>query len=88
MVKEVKSNGRLKLSQLGGFAWNTIEGEGCTIFTRFGRSVRGSILLTKASTHVFATEVSETNVLRIRSKSGWMPAPIPKKRRLTWHRRW
>jgi putative aminopeptidase FrvX len=60
MVKEVKSNGRLKLSQLGGFAWNTIEGEGCTIFTRFGRSVRGSILLTKASTHVFATEVSET----------------------------
>jgi putative aminopeptidase FrvX len=60
MVKEVKSNGRLKLSQVGGFAWNAIEGEGCTVFTRFGRSVRGSILLTKASTHVFGAEVNET----------------------------
>jgi putative aminopeptidase FrvX len=60
MVKEVKSNGRLKLSQIGGFAWNAIEGEGCTVFTRFGRSVRGSILLTKASTHVFGAEVNET----------------------------
>ena len=59
MVKEIKSNGRLKLSQIGGFAWNAIEGEGCTVFTRFGRSLRGSILLTKASTHVFGAEVSE-----------------------------
>jgi len=59
MVKEIKSNGRLKLSQIGGFAWNAIEGEGCTVFTRFGRSLRGSILLTKASTHVFGAEVNE-----------------------------
>ena len=29
MVKEIKSNGRLKLTQLGGYPWNTIEGEGC-----------------------------------------------------------
>ncbi len=59
MVKELKSNGRLKLSRIGGFAWNTIEGEGCTVFTRSGRQVRGSILLTKASTHVFGAEVGE-----------------------------
>ena len=59
MVKEIKSNGRLKLSQIGGYSWNTIEGEGCTVFTRFGRSLRGSILLTKASYHVFGTEVNE-----------------------------
>jgi putative aminopeptidase FrvX len=59
MVKELKSNGRLKLSQIGGYAWNTIEGEGCTIFTRSGRQVRGSILLTKASSHVFGGEVNE-----------------------------
>jgi putative aminopeptidase FrvX len=59
MVKEVKSNGRLKLSQIGGYAWNTIEGEGCTVFTRSGRQVRGSILLTKASGHVFGKEVEE-----------------------------
>jgi putative aminopeptidase FrvX len=60
MVKEVKSNGRLKLSQIGGYIWNTIEGEGCTVFTRSGRLVRGSILLTKASGHVFGKEVEET----------------------------
>ena len=59
MVKEVKSNGRLKLSQVGGYPWNTIEGEGCTVFTHSGRLVRGSILLTKASSHVFGAEVNE-----------------------------
>lgn len=60
MVKEVKSNGRLKLSRIGGFVWNTIEGEGCTVVTRSGRQVRGSILLTKASSHVHGAEVGET----------------------------
>jgi putative aminopeptidase FrvX len=59
MVKEVKSNGRLKLSRIGGYAWNTIEGEGCSVLTRSGRQVRGSILLTKASSHVFSAEVGE-----------------------------
>jgi putative aminopeptidase FrvX len=59
MVKEIKSNGRLKMTRLGGYQWNTIEGEGCTVFTRAGRQVRGSILLTKASSHVFGGEVGE-----------------------------
>jgi len=52
MVKEIKPNGRLKLTRIGGYAWNTIEGEGCTVFTRDGASFRGSILLDKASSHV------------------------------------
>ena len=59
MVKEIKSNGRLKLTRIGGFTWNTIEGEGCTVLTRSGRQVRASILLTKASSHVFGGEVGE-----------------------------
>jgi len=59
MVKEIKSNGRLKLSRIGGYIWNTIEGEGCTVFTRSGRQVRGAVLLTKASSHVFGNEVGE-----------------------------
>jgi putative aminopeptidase FrvX len=59
MVKEIKSNGRLKLSKIGGYIWNTIEGEGCTVITHSGRQVRGSILLTKASSHVFGAEVGE-----------------------------
>jgi len=60
MVKEIKSSGRLKLTKIGGFAWNTVEGEGCTVFTRTGESVRGSLLLTKASGHVHGGQVNET----------------------------
>ena len=59
MVKEIKSNGRLKLSKVGGFAWNTVEGEGCTIFTSSGESLRGSLLLEKASSHVHGSQVNE-----------------------------
>ncbi len=59
MVKEIKPNGRLKLTRIGGYAWNSIEGEGCTVFTRSGRQFRGAILLTKASTHIFGQEVGE-----------------------------
>ena len=59
MVKEIKSNGRLKLSRIGGYHMNTIENEGCTVFASHGQSVRGSILLTKASSHVFGAEVNE-----------------------------
>ncbi len=59
MVKEIKANGRLKLTKIGGFAWNTVEGEGCTIYTRDGKKVRGSFLLTKASGHVYGSQVNE-----------------------------
>ena len=60
MVKEIKANGRLKLTPLGGYAWNTVEGEGCTVFTTKGERFRGSILLVKASTHVHGTAVKDT----------------------------
>ncbi len=33
MVKEVKSDGRLKLTMVGGFKWNAVEGEYCLIHT-------------------------------------------------------
>jgi putative aminopeptidase FrvX len=60
MVKEIKGSGRLSLTQLGGYAWNSIETEGCTVVTRQGQQIRGSILLNKASTHVFGAEVGKT----------------------------
>jgi putative aminopeptidase FrvX len=59
MVKEIKPNGRLKLTRIGGYAWNTIEGEGCTIHNTCGVPVRGSILLTKSSSHVFGAQVND-----------------------------
>ena len=56
MVKEIKENGRLKLTKIGAFAWNTVEGEGCTIFAAAGAPVRGTLLVTKASSHIFGAE--------------------------------
>lgn len=59
MVKEIKPNGRLKLTKIGGFPWNTVEGEGCTIITNNKKTVRGSILLSQASVHVYGSKLSE-----------------------------
>ena len=60
MVKDIKSNGRLLLTKLGGFAWNTVEGEGMTVFTRKNGTIRGSLLLNKASSHVYGQAVTKT----------------------------
>ncbi len=59
MVKEIKDSGRLKLSKIGGFAWNTVEGEGCTIHTTSGKTIRGALLLTSASSHIHGSQVTE-----------------------------
>lgn len=53
MVKEIKSNGRLKLSLVGGFTFNSIEGEHCQIETSAGKIFTGTILSTHASVHVY-----------------------------------
>lgn len=59
MVKEIKENGRLKLTRIGGYFWSTVEGEGCTVFTASGKAVQGSLLLIKASSHVHGEEVGK-----------------------------
>jgi len=58
MVKEIKSNGRLRMTQLGGYAWNAVEGEACTVITLDGRKIRGSILIQAASSHVHGPKTS------------------------------
>jgi aminopeptidase len=60
MVKQIKPNGRLLMTKIGGFAWNTVEGEGCTVHTNTGGNVRGSILFSMASSHVHGGKVNET----------------------------
>lgn len=52
MVKEIKSNGRLKLTQIGGYVWSTIEGEYVTIETLDEKTYTGTVLTTAASSHV------------------------------------
>jgi putative aminopeptidase FrvX len=59
MVKEIKSNGRLRLTKIGGFAWNTVEGEGCQIFTRHGKVFHGSLLIVHASGHIYGDGVTK-----------------------------
>ncbi|MFJ5622325.1 M42 family metallopeptidase [Peribacillus loiseleuriae] len=53
MVKEIKSSGRLSLSMIGGFRWNSVEGEYCKIHTADGRVITGTILINQTSVHVY-----------------------------------
>src|SRR5690625_3472256 len=53
MVKEIKSNGRLKLDLIGGFRYNSIEGEYCEIETSSGAIHTGTILMRQTSVHVY-----------------------------------
>lgn len=59
MVKEIKSNGRLKITQIGGYVWSTVEGEYVVIETMAGNQYTGAILTTKASSHVHGSETDE-----------------------------
>lgn len=53
MVKEIKSSGRLKIDLIGGFRFNSIEGEYCLIETSEGKTYTGTILMHQTSVHVY-----------------------------------
>ena len=60
VVKEIKSNGRLKLSRIGGIQWPSVETEGVWVFTSKGEKIRGSVLIDTASGHVHGAEGIKT----------------------------
>ncbi|MGE5071900.1 MAG: M42 family metallopeptidase [Anaerolineae bacterium] len=60
MVKEIKPNGRLSVSRIGGLLLNAVETEGCWVFTSRGGKLRGSLLVDAASGHVYGAKASET----------------------------
>lgn len=66
MVKEIKGDGRLRLSMIGGFRWNAVEGEYCQIETSSGRTYSGTILMHQTSVHVYKNageaKRDETNI--------------------------
>lgn len=66
MVKEVKSDGRLKLTTIGGFKWNAVEGEYCTVHTAGGKTITGTILMHQTTVHVYkdagSAERSDDNI--------------------------
>jgi putative aminopeptidase FrvX len=60
MIKEFdRDTGWPRLSQIGRYAWTSIEGEGCSIFTEEGRVLRGTILPRQASVHIHDSGVDQ-----------------------------
>ncbi|MGA9531268.1 MAG: M42 family metallopeptidase [Anaerolineales bacterium] len=59
MVKEIKANGRLRMTRLGGLQWPSVEGEACRLYTAEGATLTGSILIDTASAHVYGSEAGE-----------------------------
>ena len=60
MVKDIKPNGRLQLTRIGGLVLNGVETEGCWVHTSKGEKIRGSYMLNMSAAHVYAAKVSET----------------------------
>lgn len=56
MIREIKPNGRPRLTNVGGAAWQSDEGENLTIFTRSGKTYTGTLLPDKASVHIWSEE--------------------------------
>lgn len=52
MVAEVKENGRLRLTPIGGMEANNAEAENCRVITRFKGVYEGTFQLNNASVHV------------------------------------
>lgn len=52
MVAEIKANGRLRLTNLGGMNANNGEAENVKVYTREGKVVEGTLQLINASLHV------------------------------------
>lgn len=59
MVKQILDNGRLRVHRIGGYAWNTVEGEYCNVICADGKLISGTILLHNTSVHV-NREVGDT----------------------------
>ncbi|MEG0774494.1 M42 family metallopeptidase [Clostridium sp.] len=59
MVTGIKGNGRLSLTQLGGFMMTSVEGENVTIETAEGKTFEGTIQTIKPSVHISGADARE-----------------------------
>ena len=54
IVRAIKPDGRLKMDRIGGYPWNMIEGENCTVHVAStGKAISGTILIHQTSCHVY-----------------------------------
>lgn len=58
VISEIKSNGRLRLSAIGGVNWASMESEGLTINTQSGNGIRGSLVQVNGAVHVNKESIS------------------------------
>jgi putative aminopeptidase FrvX len=65
MVKEIKSNGRLIISSLGGYYPGSIVGEYCTVETADKEKITGTVLLDKQSVHIHSMEEVHTTAKKL-----------------------
>lgn len=59
MVKKIKPNGRLELTNLGGVNWGGVEGENILVHTLAGDIIEGTIVPFKSSVHIYGDEARE-----------------------------
>lgn len=59
VVKKIKKNGRLEITNTGGYAWGSVEGENVKVHTFSGKVYEGTLLPVKASVHVYSDIVRE-----------------------------
>lgn len=60
MVKEIKGNGRLSITRIGGLLLPAVETEGCWVHSSKREKIRGSLLVNTASAHVHGQKSLET----------------------------
>ncbi|HEY8287276.1 MAG TPA: M42 family metallopeptidase [Chloroflexota bacterium] len=79
MVAHIQEKGRLRLTQLGSYPWNAIEGEYCTVHASGGQEYTGTIMVSAASAHVHGPGTAsmargaDTMEVRLDARTGSAP---------------
>lgn len=56
MVKSIKTKGTLEFTLLGGYMFQTLESENCTLLTREGKEISGTVQTIKPSVHIHGND--------------------------------
>ncbi len=59
MVKNIKSNGRIGITQIGGYMFESVECENCILETQDGKNYSGTIYTTKPSVHIHGADARD-----------------------------
>lgn len=60
IVREILKNGRLRITNIGGYTWTAYEGENLLVHTGEGKTYSGTLLYEKCSVHIFSEDARDT----------------------------